>query len=94
MTLPTVVFDHRSLDYGRLDRACEAWREYRLLLDKLPLNDSRRAACEAGLVRCRRAMDAAAVDLDRQRRAEVETWATRHGIGRINWDQWERSASG
>jgi hypothetical protein len=84
------VFHHENIDYSRLDRATSEWRGLAQLIAAPETHPDLRLEYEQRLEVVRAEFDAARVDLDRQRKEEIERWAVPQGL-RVNWER-ERAA--
>jgi hypothetical protein len=84
-----IVVHHENIDYSRLDRAVSEWRALAQLIASPDTEPMFRAEYEEQLTCVRAELNAALVDLDQQRKFEIERWAAPQGL-RINWEQWER----
>lgn len=62
-------FDHRHLDYTCLDRAIREWMRLRRL------RDAHGPSFDGQLKEAKQQIEAARVDLNQQRKSEVEAWA-------------------
>jgi hypothetical protein len=83
------VFHHENIDYSRLDCAASELRALALLIAAPGTQPDLRSEYEQRLKAVRAELDAAVIDLDRQRKEEIERWATPQGL-RVNWEGWER----
>ena len=84
------VVHHQYIDYSRLDRAMSEWRALARLIAAPDTQPELRQDYQRRLRGVAAELDAALVDLDRQRRAEIERWAGPHGL-KVDWRDWERS---
>ena len=86
------VVHHQYIDYSRLDRAVGEWRALARLIAAPETQAELRKEYQRRRRGVRAELDAALVDLGRQRRAEIERWAAPHGL-KLDWAEWERSPS-
>jgi hypothetical protein len=89
VAMATVVH-HQYIDYSRLDRAVSEWRALARLIAAPETQPELRQEYQRRLRGVRAELDAALMDLNRQRRAEIERWAAPHGL-KVDWRDWERS---
>ena len=82
------VVHHQYIDYSRLDRAVGEWRALARLIAAPETQTELRKEYQRRLRAVRAELDAARIDLDRQRRAEIERWAAPHGL-KVDWQEWE-----
>ena len=82
------VVHHQYIDYSRLDRAMSEWRALARLIAAPETQPELRKDYQRRLPGVRAELDAALVDLDRQRRAEIERWAAPHGL-KVEWRERE-----
>ena len=88
----TTIFHHEYIDYSRLDRAASECRALAQLIAAPETDPELRSEYRRQLKAVRAELDAARVDLDRQRKEEIERWAAPQGL-HVNWEKWERARS-
>jgi len=80
------VLHREYINYSRLDRATSEWRALTQLLAAPDTEPNLRLEYEQQLRLVRAELDAALVDLDRQRQREIDRWSAPQGL-RINWER-------
>jgi len=84
------VVHHQYIDYSRLDRAMSERRALARLIAAPETQPELRQDYQRQLRGVEAELDAALIDLHRQRRAEIERWAAPHGL-KVDWRDRERS---